>query len=264
MAAGRGENQSILLSPRSGAVKACCILSGFGYNLQMRPIGIFAILLILPASLLSALTVTVDSPTCGYWTSRLVTVSGRVTGAQLTAVRLIHNGVGWVTPVVRGRFSQKLLAAKGDNIFIIEAKSGHRIVRKRVSLFARVPKTDFRVFLYWDVVPGEYIDLWVHEPGGEICKWNKRSTKSGGRLYDLYNGNIGRGPQYYALDNALPGNYGFSVHYYSKKGAEPRRCSVVIVMFEGSVREKRLFYSFPLIRRHSEFIVKDIEVKPPR
>jgi uncharacterized protein YfaP (DUF2135 family) len=223
-----------------------------------------ALLCLLVASPLAALTVTIDTPSGGYWTERLVTVSGSVSDPAVTAVRLIHNGIGWTSLVTRGRFSQKLLAARGDNIFIVEAVDGEgKRARAEVSLYANVPKTDFRVFLYWDVVPGEYIDLWVEEPDGQICKWNLRKTKLGGTLYDLYSGDIGRGPQYYALDNAPPGNYGFSVHYYAKKGPEPRRCSVVIVLFEGTDREKRLHYTFPLLRQHSEFIVKDIRVGLP-
>ena len=128
-------------------------------------------------------------------------------------------------------------------------------------LFAEVPKVDLKVFLYWDVVPSEYIDLWVHEPSGEICKWNNRTTKAGGTLFDLYNGDIGRGPQYYALDVAPPGEYGFSVHYYTKQGNQPRRCHVVFVIHEGTNDERREEFTFVLPRQHSEHVVKRIMIE---
>jgi uncharacterized protein YfaP (DUF2135 family) len=176
--------------------------------------------------------------------------------APVQQVRIIHNGTGFLVPVVAGRFKQSLLAARGDNLCIVRSLDG--LQENRVSFFAEVPKLDLRVLLYWDVVPREYIDLWVHEPSGEICKWNNRQTKSGGTLLDLYNGDIGRGPQYYALQLAPPGEYGFSVHYYAKNGKEPRRCQVVFIMHEGTNDERREEFSFVLTRQHSEHIVKRI------
>lgn len=203
-------------------------------------------------------TIVLDSPVGGYSRERIVTISGRIAG-QAAQVRIIHNGTGFLVPVANGRFKQALLAARGDNLCVVRSLDGQQ--EQRVSFFADVPKVDLRVLLYWDVVPSEYIDLWVHEPSGEICKWNNRKTKSGGTLFDLYNGDIGRGPQYYALDAAPPGEYGFSVHYYSKRGKEPRRCHVVFVIHEGTNDERREEFSFVLPRQHSEYIVKRIMIE---
>jgi uncharacterized protein YfaP (DUF2135 family) len=216
------------------------------------------LLLCAPAALLPA-AVTIESPANGLLTSRIVTVSGRVTDPQLRNVRLVHNGIGFSIPVHEGRFSQPLLASRGDNLFLVQAGRSEA----RVSAYATVPGTAMRVFLYWDVVADEYIDLWVHEPDGTICKWNNRVTPAGGTLHDLYNGDIGRGPQYYTLDSALPGEYGFSVHYYTKRGAAPRRCHVVIVLYEGTAGEERLSFTFPLTRQGSEVIVRQIRVGTP-
>ena len=202
--------------------------------------------------------IVLESPLGGFTRERVVTISGRVAGTAQT-VRVIHNGTGFLVPVVNGRFKQALLAARGDNLCIVRTLDNKQ--EQRVSFFAEVPKVDLRVFLYWDVVPSEYIDLWVHEPSGEICKWNYRKTKAGGTLFDLYNGDIGRGPQYYALDTAPPGEYGFSVHYYAKRGKEPRRCHVVFVIHEGTNDERREEFTFVLPRQHSEYVVKRIRIE---
>ncbi|HPH02273.1 MAG TPA: DUF2135 domain-containing protein [Spirochaetota bacterium] len=199
-----------------------------------------------------------ESPVGGFTRERLVTIAGRVAGDAKT-VRVIHNGTSFVVPVANGRFKQVLLAARGDNLCIVRTLDNKQ--EQRVSFFAEVPKVDLKVFLYWDVVPSEYIDLWVHEPSGEICKWNNRTTKAGGTLFDLYNGDIGRGPQYYALDVAPPGEYGFSVHYYTKQGKEPRRCHVVFVIHEGTNDERREEFTFVLPRQHSEHVVKRIMIE---
>lgn len=213
------------------------------------------------ATILPAARIELDSPNGGVTRERIVTISGRVLGdAAIRNVRIVHNGTGFLVPVTAGAFRQALLAARGDNLVIVRTPDG--LVERRAAFFADVPGIDLRVFLYWDVVPGEYIDLWVHEPAGEICKWNCRMTKSGGTLLDLYNGDIGRGPQYYALAAAAAGEYGFSVHYYTKQGREPRRCHVVFVIHEGTNDERREEFAFELNRQHSEFIVKRIMIEP--
>ena len=223
----------------------------------MRRLIVVLLIAAMPIGL-AGLSVTIDSPGGGFSNERIIELSGTITPADVDRVTLIHNGTAWQTLVHEGRFRQKLLTASGDNLFVVQAEKGSARAQASVTLYADVPKTDFRVFLYWDVVPDEFIDLWVHEPGGEVCKWNNRQTKNGGVLYDLYDGNIGRGPQYYALDSAPAGEYGFSVHYYSKRGREPRRCFVDIVIFEGTDKEQRLRYAFTLTRQNSEFIVKNI------
>jgi hypothetical protein len=71
---------------------------------------------------------------------------------------------------------------------------------------------DVRVVINWNRDNTD-IDLHVKDPKGEICSYNRHSTKIGGRISaDI---TTGYGPEQFLLKNAVPGKYQIYVNYFS-------------------------------------------------
>ena len=78
------------------------------------------------------------------------------------------------------------------------------------------------VLLTWPS-EGEIVDLWVREPGGETCKWDHRTTESGGALLDFSSDAIGFGSQGYTLSEVSAGTYRIKIYYWGAWGDDDQR-----------------------------------------
>jgi hypothetical protein len=71
-----------------------------------------------------------------------------------------------------------------------------------------------RVLLSWDTDNTD-IDLWVVDPDGETCSYQRRITRLGGRLTS--DNTEGYGPEEFVLRVARPGNYVVKANYFGHR-----------------------------------------------
>ncbi|NTS43959.1 DUF2135 domain-containing protein [Flavisolibacter sp. BT320] len=83
-------------------------------------------------------------------------------------------------------------------------------------LLRKLP-VDVRVVLNWNMDDVD-IDLWVTDPGGEVCDYKNNETKIGGRLSDDFTN--GYGPEQFLLKKGVTGTYKVQVHYYGERGVK--------------------------------------------
>ncbi|HMO15955.1 MAG TPA: hypothetical protein PKD64_17760 [Pirellulaceae bacterium] len=75
-----------------------------------------------------------------------------------------------------------------------------------------IGKTDLVVILAWNTDRTD-VDLQVTEPNGEVCSYQNKTTRSGGRItHDITSG---YGPEMYWHQEAPQGEYEVVAHYYS-------------------------------------------------
>ncbi|MEY2690693.1 MAG: hypothetical protein RL375_4893, partial [Pseudomonadota bacterium] len=71
-----------------------------------------------------------------------------------------------------------------------------------------------RVLLSWDTDNTD-IDLWVVDPDGETCSYQRRITRQGGRLTS--DNTEGYGPEEFVLRVARPGSYVVKANYFGHR-----------------------------------------------
>ncbi|MCP3140292.1 VIT domain-containing protein [Pyxidicoccus xibeiensis] len=75
---------------------------------------------------------------------------------------------------------------------------------------------DYQLTTHWNSDSTD-IDLWVIEPSGERCFYQRKQTRLGGRLFwDITDG---LGPELYHARKAAPGPYHVVVHYFGSRSA---------------------------------------------
>lgn len=172
------------------------------------------------------LTVRIDRPRAGVedaWGQVAELLAEVSDPTVLTATLTIH-GASYEVPVSGGRISQRIVVAPGPNRVGVTVRRGDELATDSVSWTARGEAAELLVLASWQA-RGEIIDLWVREPGGETCKWDHRTTASGGRLLDFSADAIGFGSQGYTTARVEPGTYRIKLHYWGAAADEDARWS---------------------------------------
>lgn len=186
--------------------------------------------------------VVIESPASGWTAVKVITVAGHIDNAgDLSEARFILNGDERFIPIKDGRFSQQVVLGAGANYVKIEATTrGGLTGSSGIKLVTNNSQMDLKVILTWDTDRTD-VDLWVTDPSSERVYYGNRHSKLGGTLdVDI---TTGYGPETFTLPRAVPGEYLVQAQYYG--GARPTMARVVVVLYEGSEREKR--YVFPAL-----------------
>jgi hypothetical protein len=104
-------------------------------------------------------------------------------------------------------------------------------------LAADTRTSDLRVTISWNTDDTD-IDLWVIEPDGEKCFYQRKQTKSGGELSEDMT--QGYGPERYRVATAMKGTYRVVVHYYRANPnllAGETHVNVVVTRHAGTPQE---------------------------
>lgn len=198
----------------------------------MKKVILIALLLISFSAFADRITIT--SPTGGWSSKRIITVTGE-TDLDVDFVTLIFNKIPIRLPVSRGTFKRDLVAGPGENSILAEAVYDGQIYTDSVSFFSKAPAKPLKIILMWDT-DGTDIDLHVVEPDGEECYYGYRNTSTGGSLdVDIVDG---YGPEIYTRSTPLKGNYTIRVKYYSDNGYPQTMVTVYLVIDEGTERER--------------------------
>jgi len=193
----------------------------------MRTLPLLALLLAtppLPAQTGAPLTVRITAPTAGVVDADLVVpFEATLSDASIRTARLTVNGATYEVPAEGGRVRQRIIAAPGNNRVAITAGEGPRAATDSTTFHLRGERAEMVVLLSWPT-QGEIVDLWVREPDGQTCKWDRRSTTHG-RLLDFSADAIGFGSQAYVSSAVHAGRYRVKVHYWSGRGRDDARGS---------------------------------------
>ena len=73
---------------------------------------------------------------------------------------------------------------------------------------------DLRIVIDWDANETD-IDLWVKDPTKEICSYNNKNTRLGGRISNDIT--QGYGPEEFRLKKAIPGTYEITAKFFSSR-----------------------------------------------
>ncbi len=126
------------------------------------------------------------------------------------------------------------------------------LLQRRALLGLEVQCSKLRITVTWNTDNTD-IDLWVHEPNGEICSYNRRRTRNGTLLDDITRG---YGPERYESVGGARGRYTIRLHFYGNNGntlGNETHVSVLIVTNAGTskqrVREKHI-----VLRRNKEYV----------
>ena len=186
----------------------------------------------------------IDSPSSGWIAADVITIRGRLVnnpGNQIREVKFIFNGAARYVPLRGNRFSQQVSLGPGANYLRVEAKNQSGLSSTSLKLLTNNAQMDMRMVLTWDT-DHTYMDLYITDPRGETVNWKHPRSKIGGKLIGW--NIIGFGPQIFTLPRAIPGEYKVQVKYYLHSGrGEPTMVKLLIVLYQGTPREKR--YVFP-------------------
>ncbi len=121
-------------------------------------------------------------------------------------------------------------------------------------------KNDIKVYLTWDTDRSD-VDLWVINPVGDKIYYQKKRGRFGGALYDDVT--TGYGPESFTAPKARKGTYYVKVNYYSvgQSNFPEARGEVVIVLNEGTAKEKRHVLPYRMFRKGQTVTVARIRVK---
>ncbi|PKL14916.1 MAG: hypothetical protein CVV50_01885 [Spirochaetae bacterium HGW-Spirochaetae-6] len=201
------------------------------------------------------------SPREGWTTSRVVTIAGE-TSVNRPWIKLIHNGIYFLVPVKNRQFSRRFVSAPGQNqIYAEVALPSGAVVKDQLSFYAKVPASPLKIILVWDT-DGTYVDLWITEPTGEICKWNNKQTKTGGTL-DIGNDYPGYGPQIYSHPAPSPGQYKIVVDYYSSRNIPQSNGKVFVIRNEGTPHESIREYDATLNKPGDQIQIDVLTIDNP-
>ena len=190
-------------------------------------------------------TVRFDGPANGWTALKVVDVSGRITNSRgIQEAVFIQNGVSRSIPVNNGVFRQKVVLGAGANYIRVIAKNEGGVGSSSLKLVTNNSQMDVKVILSWDTNHTD-VDLWVTDPNQERVYYAHRRSKLGGALdVDITSG---YGPETFTLQKAAPGEYLVQVQYYG--GSKPTMAKILVVLREGTPREKRL--TFPALLHKS-------------
>lgn len=121
-------------------------------------------------------------------------------------------------------------------------------------------KSDIKIYLTWDTDRSD-VDLWVTNPVGEKIFYSHKTGKFGGELFhDVTNG---YGPESFTAHRAARGTYVVAVHYYSagRSNFPEARGEVVVVLDEGTAREKKHVLPYRLFAKDQVVTVAKIDVE---
>lgn len=180
--------------------------------------------------------ILLKSPASGWTALKVVKVSGEIRNGQgIQEVRFYHNGVLRHLPVENGNFAQEIVLGAGANYVKVETDNAVGTGSAALKLTTNNEAMDIKVILSWDTNHTD-VDLWVTNPENERVFYGHRESKIGGALdIDI---TTGYGPETFTQKSALPGEYLVQVQYYG--GDRPTMAKVLVILYEGSEREKRL------------------------
>jgi len=180
--------------------------------------------------------ITISTPASGWTALKVVKIEGEVANApKIEEVRFYHNGVLRHLPVIERKFTQEIVLGSGANYIKVEADNDNGTASSSLKLVTNNEAMDIKVILYWDTNFTD-VDLWVTDPANERVYYGNRRSKIGGELdIDI---TTGYGPETFTQKAALPGEYLVQVQYYG--GAQPTMAKVLVILYEGTEREKRL------------------------
>ncbi|AFM11265.1 YfaP family protein [Turneriella parva] len=180
--------------------------------------------------------ITISAPASGWTALKVVKIEGEVANApKIEEVRFFHNGVLRHLPIIERKFSQEIVLGSGANYIKVEADNENGTASAALKLVTNNEAMDIKVILYWDTNFTD-VDLWVTDPANERVFYGNRRSKIGGELdIDI---TTGYGPETFTQKAALPGEYLVQVQYYG--GAQPTMAKVLVILYEGTEREKRL------------------------
>ncbi len=208
-------------------------------------------------------TLVIDEPAGGWTTSRLVTVKGSVEGAGPLGI-LTVNGIERPLPLEGGAFESTFALGRGPNAIEVLAPAANSTsapARAQLHLYAKVPRVDLQVLLFWDTDDTD-VDLHVTEPGGEVINYTHTvSEKTGGRLDR--DDTDGYGPEVYTVGSAPSGEYKIEAHYFGDKGTGQTTATIMAVAREGTDEERRWRFEIPLIRTGERVELATIRLPPP-
>jgi uncharacterized protein YfaP (DUF2135 family) len=170
------------------------------------------------------LSVRIEAPHAGVVEGPVVRLTARVSDPSLRHATLVVNGAAYDVPVEQGRIAQQIVAVPGNNRVAVLAERHGSQARDSLTFHYDGPAMELIVLLTWPS-EGEIVDLWVREPGGETCKWDHRSTQSGGSLLDFSADAIGFGSQAYVAEQLRAGTYRLKIHYWGAAAEEDQRSS---------------------------------------
>lgn len=192
----------------------------------MRPLPLLAILLASPqlvAQTVPAPTVRITAPGGGVVDADLVVpFEATVTPPTVRAAMLTVNGSSYEVRVTGGRVRQQVIGVPGNNRVGLTVTESGRTATDATTFHLRGERAEMMVLLSWPS-EGEIIDLWVREPDGQTCKWDRRRSTSGGRLLDFSANAIGFGSQAYVTPAVHAGRYRIKLHYWSARGQGDER-----------------------------------------
>lgn len=180
--------------------------------------------------------ILLKSPASGWTALKVVKITGEIKNATgIKEVRFYHNGVLRHLPVDGGNFAQEIVLGAGANYVKVEADNAAGTGSAALKLTTNNEAMDIKVILSWDTNYTD-VDLWVTNPENERVYYAHRESKIGGSLdIDI---TTGYGPETFTQKSALPGEYLVQVQYYG--GDRPTMAKVLVILYEGSEREKRL------------------------
>lgn len=191
----------------------------------MRATPLAALVLVTPQLIAQSAppTARITAPTAGVIDADLVVpFEATVSPPTVLEALLTVNGATYEVPVSGGRVRQQIIAVPGNNRVGLTVTHQGRTVHDATTFHLRGERAEMVVLLAWPT-QGEIIDLWVREPDGQTCKWDRRSTASGGRLLDFSANAIGFGSQAYVTPTVRAGRYRIKVHYWSSRGRDDER-----------------------------------------
>jgi uncharacterized protein YfaP (DUF2135 family) len=198
--------------------------------------------------LYSADYVKILTPSNGWTTNRMVTVSG-TTNVKTSEVLIVFNSIPLRLPIQDGRFSRDFVAGPGLNNIYAEVQTKTSLVTDSAAFYSKAPAKALKIVLMWDTNQTD-LDLHVIEPSGEECFYGHKETKIGGTLdVDV---TTRYGPEVYTLAAPTPGLYKIRVHYYSDNGNPQTQAVVYVVMNEGTPNEKIRKFETMLTQTNSD------------
>ncbi len=172
----------------------------------------------LAAAQPSRLTVRIESPSAGVETDETLSFRAVVSDPRALRATLTVNGASYDVPIVDGAIEQTLVPMPGNNRVGVVVEHGGRVARDSLSFRYEGPATEMMVMLTWEA-HGEIIDLWVRDPDGQTCKWDRREIPGGG-LLDFSSTAIGFGSQAFVAHRVEAGRYRIKVHYWGAYDSE--------------------------------------------
>ncbi len=177
---------------------------------------------------------------------------------------LTVNGVERPLPIKGGAFSATFALGRGQNAIEVIAFAEDGVAepaRDRLTLYAKIPKVDLQVLLFWDTDKTD-VDLYITEPDGTEVNYTKKvSENSGGRLDR--DDTDGYGPEIYSLGSAPSGTYQIAAHYFGDRGGGQTTATVMVVAREGTDDERRWRFEVPLTRTGEKAVLARIDLAPP-